>query len=207
MHPAQAFTLCWYHQSLYRSKKSLTNNAAGNDMKDARDHHTVRVLFALWPSSEIRESIVARREQLGRMSPRMVPAYNLHLTLLFLGNQQRAMLDELIAAASSINLPGFSLSLDRFGWFPRARVAWLGGEMVEAGRILVQALESTCSDLGMHFDERPWKPHVTLYRQVRKPPQWPPIQPLEWHVQEYVLVESIGGKPYNVMHRWKLGAS
>ncbi len=168
----------------------------------ARD---VRIFFALWPDQAVRSAIIKRREQLGRLSRRQVPDHNLHLTLLFLGNQRRAMLSELLAAVDDIQADGFVMLLDQFGWFPAARVAWLGGTAPDSASRLVELLNEASRQSGIHFRQGQWKPHITLFRQVHKQPDCGQPQPLSWPVSEFVLLESVSGQPYRILHRWQLG--
>lgn len=165
---------------------------------------TRRLFFALWPDSHVRNDIIRYRETLGPLSKRRVPDHNLHLTLLFLGNQPATVLKPLMDAVDGIRLSGFTQVLDCFGWFSRARVAWLGGDAPPAGLSLVQSLERVCGKLNIQFDRRPWKPHVTLFRQVRVQPEWPSLQPLQWPVEYFVLVESVPGQAYRILRRWTL---
>jgi len=155
-----------------------------------------RLFFALWPSSEIRTEIVRRRQAIDGLSRRRVPDHNLHLTLLFLGDQPADRVAEITDSARRLHAPGFELVLDRFGWFARARVAWLGGQAPAAGNALVADLTARVEALGLAFDRRPWAPHVTLFRKVAGRPELPGIEPLAWPVSRFVLIESVPGKPY-----------
>ncbi len=165
---------------------------------------TVRIFFALWPEEHIRDAIIDRRQQLGQLTRRKVPDHNLHLTLLFLGNQRRTVLPELKRAVDVIKADTFLLKLNEFGWFRMPRVAWLGGAAVEAGQRLVDALAATCTTLGMGYRQNPWNPHVTLYRQVQTKPVFPQPETIFWPVSSYVLLESIPNKPYKILYQWAL---
>lgn len=160
------------------------------------ESHRRRLFFALWPSSRIRAEIIGRRTQIQGCSGRAVPDHNLHLTLLFLGCQPADRLDEIIQTADEIRSACFNLALNRFGWFAGARVAWLGGPATDAAQELVSQLGERMRGLGLAFDQRPWVPHVTLFRKVREPPNFPSIQPVEWLADRFSLIESIPGKPY-----------
>ena len=168
---------------------------------------TRRLFFALWPDEAIRAGIVARRQRLGPLTRRRVPDHNLHLTLLFLGDQPPERVGEIEAAAGQVAGNQCTLVLDRFGWFPGAGVAWLGGEAPEALAQLADALRAALLPLGLRLDDRPFRPHVTLFRQVRQRPRFPAIEPLEWPVTAFVLVESKPGRPYEVLRRWALDGS
>ena len=171
-------------------------------MSEEKSHR--RLFFALWPSPSIRAGIVKRRKCVEGLSRRRVPDHNLHLTLLFLGDQPGDRLDEIVAAVESLHAVGFGILLDRFGWFARARVAWLGGDVPSAGRAVVAQLSARMTSLGLQFDDRSWTPHVTLFRQVRKRPAFPDIEPLDWPVDRFELVESVPGQAYAPLATFKL---
>ena len=166
-----------------------------------------RLFFALWPSPVVRAGIVERRQCIGGLSKRMVPDHNLHLTLLFLGDQPSDRLDEIVSAAEGAESAGFEVVLDHLGWFARARVAWLGGSPPDAGRRLVAELSTRMAALGLKFDDRPWAPHVTLFRRVRQRPEFPRVEPLAWPVDRFELIESVPGRPYQSLATFALDGS
>ncbi|MDZ7789429.1 MAG: RNA 2',3'-cyclic phosphodiesterase [Xanthomonadales bacterium] len=165
---------------------------------------TRRLFFALWPDDATRRGIIRRRELLGRISRRRVPDHNLHLTLVFLGDQPADRLQDFEALAGSLAGEACTLELTRFGWFPGARVLWLGGEAPRPLAGLQAALHRQILELGVSLDERPFRPHVTLFRRVGRPPDLLDPEPLPWPVRDFVLVESVPGAPYRVVGRWPL---
>lgn len=163
-----------------------------------------RIFFACWPDDSVRREIVARRRLIEGLSPRRVPDHNLHLTLLFLGDQPAESLPALLAGIDALSSTAFVLDLDRFGWFPGARVAWLGGPAPDAARELVALLSDHCHARGIRFDPRRFHPHVTLFRKVERRPSFPPAPPLAWSVTAFALIESIPSRPYQVLRTWPL---
>jgi len=163
-----------------------------------------RLFFALWPGEKLREEIIERRERLGALSRRRVPDHNLHLTLLFLGDQPAERLDDIETAAVGVSASPCELVLDRFGWFAGARVVWLGGEPPDPLRALHSALSGRMSALGLAVDERAFRPHVTLFRKVAPRPELPEVTPLRWPVRDFALIESISGHPYQVLRTYSL---
>ena len=165
---------------------------------------TRRLFFALWPDPDIRSAIAQRQDALGRLSRRRVPEDNLHATLLFLGDVRADLVEPIAAAAGDVRGAPFEMVLDRFGWFARARVVWLGGPAPAAGKGLVAELAGAMAGIGVRADRRPWVPHVTLFRKVGGRPALPEPDPIHWQVEECALVESVPGRPYQVLRTWRL---
>jgi len=145
-----------------------------------------------------------RRRLIAGTSRRQVPDHNLHLTLLFLGNQPAGRLAAICSAADSVRNAGFMLHLDRFGWFSGARVAWLGGAANEPSAKLVDDLASLMRQLGLRFEHRAFVPHITLFRQVARQPVFPEPPPVAWSIDGFSLIESIPSRPYQVLRTWPL---
>lgn len=169
-----------------------------------------RLFFALWPDERLRAELLAWRQRLGQPG-RLVPDHNLHLTLAFLGNQPEEGLADLLTQADSIQAAQTiqaaappALVLDRFGWFPHAQVLWLGGQANPALQDFQQRLSQAMTALGIRLDARPWRPHITLFRKVADRPVLPAAEARHWPPQEFVLVESLPGRPYEILQRWPL---
>lgn len=99
----------------------------------------------------------------------------LHLTLAFLGALPANRVDELITSVESAanEWTPFELAFGRLSGFPsldRARVAWLD---LRAGReAVVEAAATVRSELrsaGLPYDDRPFRPHLTVARARRGP--------------------------------------
>jgi len=83
-----------------------------------------RLFLALWPGD-------AERRQLAELAAavagrRRVRDANLHLTLVFLGATDAARLAAYEAALTDLAVPSLELILDRYGYWPRPRILWLG---------------------------------------------------------------------------------
>lgn len=137
-------------------------------------------------------------------------APNVHLTLVFLGNVAVTRLDELRAVAGRVSGSSFSMTLDRLGWWRHNRVAWAAPqETPQALQGLVAQLQAGLRNAGFTFDDRPvFAPHVTLLRNARcEGVEMPPLVPLVWAVDAFVLVKSATtdvGATYEVIGRWSL---
>ena len=153
-----------------------------------------RYFVAAWPDADLRRHLVELQSAEGWRG-KAVPPERLHLTLAFIGAVPADRLAALSDAVSCDGWPSDALLLDRVGWFPRARVGWLGSRQrpTEAWSTAVSALHASIRAAGFHVDRRPWVPHVTLYRHLRKPPPKMSVEPWSWRPQGAQLVASIDG--------------
>ena len=146
-------------------------------------------------------------EVAGRTGGRATPAGKIHLTLAFLGEVATERAADLVAVAGSLRALPFALSFDTLGWFRGARVAWTGcsrpaPELLE----LQQSLGAGLRERGFVLEDRPFAPHVTLARKIRRsvPPSATP--PIGWPAREIALVQSGEGTGrYTTVGRWALG--
>lgn len=131
-------------------------------------------LFAAIPLPEpIRERLTML--QSGLQGARWVKPENIHLTLRFIGDVPEDMADEIGAALSGIEAPGFSLALDGVGsfkWGDRPNAVWAGVEKSEPLMHLQARVESTLVRAGLTAATRKFMPHATLARlKHAKPPR------------------------------------
>ena len=132
-----------------------------------------------------------------------------HITLAFLGNVPVDDIPRLLKLADRMAFPACSLTLDVSGRFKRARVGWLGctevpGLLLEFQALLVSRLGAG----GFETDSRHWKPHITLYRNLRKPCANIDIEAVRWELEGFCLMQSLqdrNGVSYRSIGRWKTG--
>lgn len=169
----------------------------------ARKH---RLFFALVPDAAVRRQVHELQQQLAG-SGRAVAAANLHVTLAFLGMHEAAVIPEVCAIAARLEFPRCRVVLDRLGQFGRGRVLWLGaGTVPQPLHEFQLALVNALTAAGIGHDPKPWKFHLTLYRRLRKPP--PTLGPvaIEWPLNGFELIESVGSKngvEYRSIAKWK----
>jgi len=106
---------------------------------------------------------------------RWVVAENLHLTLAFLGETAASALPGIEAALAGRLLTSAPIAarFERAGCFPDrgpARVAWLGLEPARELEALAAATREALVAAAVAFDDKPFRPHVTL---ARCEPPWP----------------------------------
>lgn len=166
-----------------------------------------RLFFALWPDDEVRH--VLHHWQVRNLpgTARWTHRADLHMTLHFLGQVGEDRLDTLRALGATLARPSFELVLDRIGHFPRPQVLWVGPSAApdELGA-LYGALAEGLRASGFAVEARPFHPHVTLARKVRRAPASAALDPLTWPVRELVLAESRGDEVphYHPIGRWPL---
>lgn len=156
----------------------------------------------------MRQEIVAlARDLLPPGTGRVVAMENLHITLVFLGALNAAAWQCVEQVAAGMRGEPFSMVLDRFGYWPKPRVLWLGSSQVaDALLLLVQALQTGVVACGVTADNRPYQPHVTLLRDARRLPALE-VRPITWHAKSFCLVESVSGPngvSYRVLRSWDL---
>ncbi|MEE8320863.1 MAG: RNA 2',3'-cyclic phosphodiesterase [Gammaproteobacteria bacterium] len=168
-----------------------------------------RLFFALWPDHETRERIAAVSKMLPEKCGRRVPAANLHITLVFLGNIDEQQCRDVQQAASEISSRSFTLKLDRAGKWSRSKVIWLAHTTIpEELTSLVAELNESAINCRIQIENRPYRPHVTLARKVRGPVPPLDIEPFEWAIKSFALVQSETlpqGAQYAVIQNWPLG--
>ncbi len=166
-----------------------------------------RLFFALWPDDLTRSKLAATLASLPALSGRPVPLRNLHITLVFLGDITNEQQQQLIAEAPSVQAPPFDLVLSQLGCWPQASVAWLEPEAVPPPLPdLVRQLGTVCEQAGLTPDGRPYQPHLTIARKIKRVPA-ANIAPIHWQIREFALIESVRdrtGSEYRPLAHWPL---
>ena len=141
----------------------------------------------------------------------IVPARNLHVTLVFLGSVDPAAAATARSVAGSIRAPAFDLVFDRLEIWPRQHVLCLApAQPAEALHDLAIELREALRSAGFELERRPFRAHVTLARKVRRPRICEPVVLPPWEVREFALVKSVTapeGSHYEVLERWSLQAA
>lgn len=169
---------------------------------------TQRLFFALWPDPEMQERLSNTAAALLPDLGRRVRAENLHATLVFLGGTNRDQRLCVEAVADGIRGAAFDLRFDRFGYFRRPQVAWLGCTATPPALTrLVAALGGGCDACGFPPENRRYEVHLTIARHVPRDPGRPPIMAVDWPVDRFALVESVSGEDgvrYTPLRFWAL---
>jgi 2'-5' RNA ligase len=150
--------------------------------------HEHRLFFALWPDDAEREAMAAAARRLFPLSGRPVAAADLHVTLAFVGGVDVARVAKFLALEHT--LPAIPLAFDALEHWTKPRVLVAAASQTPAAlQRAVDGLWHRLDRLGIARETRPFRPHVTLARDVRQPRNaaWPPVC---WHARSVRLIES-----------------
>src|SRR5262249_56354335 len=88
---------------------------------------TARLFFAVWPTPAVQLALHnVAREALIECGGRAVAARNIHLTLAFLGDVERAWLHDLERIAAGIIVSQCEITVDRVGYWRPNRILSAG---------------------------------------------------------------------------------
>jgi len=140
---------------------------------------------------------------------RVVATDNIHLTLLFLGSLPHERIDDLRAIGASLRADHFRLELTRAGCWKRSQVGWVAPENVPASLdLLVSQLRDLVTRACIPFDDKPFRPHVTLIRRANCGAELaPPGIRLACLVDRFALVRSRTlqtGPVYSTIDEWPM---
>ncbi|MDH5255099.1 MAG: RNA 2',3'-cyclic phosphodiesterase [Gammaproteobacteria bacterium] len=160
---------------------------------------TRRLFFAFWPDERIREALEAARNRIFPLSGRPVALAGLHVTAAFLGAVSEARLPALLALCGPV--PRLTITFDRLEHWPKPRVLVAATtHLPDDLRDLVDGLWLRLDRLGFARETRPFRPHVTLARDVRSVRAGLRWDPLPWPVDRLALIESVPA-PDGVIYR------
>lgn len=94
---------------------------------------------------------------------RWTPLHQLHLTLVFIGEQPQDRMDEIIDTIAEISFPEQSITITGSGYF-KSGIAWLGVQETPELLALQRKLYRALSNIGVVLENRRFKPHITLAR-------------------------------------------
>jgi 2'-5' RNA ligase len=182
-------------------------------MSHPSDDPTVRVFFALWPSDAERGALAAWQKPLQHLcGGRAMRGDTLHNTLVFVGDVGQSRLEALRLAAQEVSAAGFELCFDAARYWGHNHIVYAApGEAPQQLAQLVSDLEQRLMTHRFKFDQRVYKPHVTLLRNAR----WtdaplPEMEPVRWQAGDFALVQSVlqeGLATYSVLARFALSKS
>ncbi len=185
---------------------------------------TIRSFVAIELPQALKEQIEAYQKDLKPYTRhvRWVKPGALHITLKFLGEQKKALIDRVQQNLQSVSgaFRPFALTVNQFGAFPgkrNPRVFWLGikSEPMQALFDVFHFLENNLQGLGFAKETRRFSPHLTLAR-VKQPQRFEelwsfvqshPFEPFRFEVREIVLMQSFlkpQGAEYRPIEKYML---
>jgi RNA 2',3'-cyclic 3'-phosphodiesterase len=172
------------------------------------DSRNLKLFFALWPAEGVRRALWQTGGILHQVwNGRRMKPDTLHMTLVFLGETPVSRLEELKGLAGRIQGRQFDLAIKHAACWRHNKVGFLSPQDTPPALAqLVYGLEESLEAAGIEFEQRPYKPHITLLRNTRCTSQVP-FEPIHWSPEEFVLVASSStdhGQIYQLLGRWKL---
>lgn len=167
-----------------------------------------RLFFALWPDAARRSALAAWQPPLRELcgGSAMQPE-TWHATLVFLGAVAEQRMESLLLAAQETAVRRFELQLTTAHYWGHNHIVYAAPEATPPALAeLVRELEHNLRRHRFPFEDRPYKPHVTLLRHARWSDEpLPPMPAVCWPVGGFALVQSIGdaqGPHYEVLARF-----
>lgn len=161
----------------------------------------VRAFFGLLVPEPQRAELARFIAACAQVAPefRWTPKENLHLTIRFVGNVERALVEAVADSLAQRQLAAFDMELGDVGSFGRrraAQVVWLGLRAgAEGATALAAQVEEECVRAGLPAESRPYQAHLTLARarsrggaRLQELPAMPRVTP--WRADELVLYSS-----------------
>ena len=141
-------------------------------MGSGRQAQALRLFFALWPDDRLRNRLAAAAAPaLAQVAGIPVPPGNLHVTLVFLGRTPASMLVSLMELGGQGPWPSVALEFGRVEFWAKPKVlVAMPRTTPEAGKAIVERLWTGLEPLGFLREARPWRPHLTIARRIRRPP-------------------------------------
>jgi RNA 2',3'-cyclic 3'-phosphodiesterase len=169
----------------------------------------MRLFFALWPTDELRTELAPiRLEVLRHCGGRPSLPLTLHMTLVYVGRVPEPQVGELMAIGDGILQPAFDYQMDFAACFGKAGVAWLGAQNIPVSLMELQAtLQKSVHDAGFAIDQREFRPHVTVARNIHNFVEPWAVSPVTWHVNRFSLVAANtvpNGVRYESLRDWPL---
>lgn len=164
-------------------------------MNQMTDNLTDRCFLSLKFSTEQQQLLQHYQQPELSADAKWHPINNLHLTLVFLGQQTLANQQLLWSESLELlhQLPPFELCFNQLSQFRQAKVLYLG---VSQPPEALMALQQQLQQLALPFLHAPvpedFLPHVTLARKFQSAAVFPmPVQPLQLLCTEVALYHSI----------------
>ncbi|HBZ30677.1 MAG TPA: RNA 2',3'-cyclic phosphodiesterase [Nitrosomonas sp.] len=177
------------------------------------DHHKpARLFFAIQPANTIQKQLGSlAKKQAIKWGGRNIKPENVHLTLLFLGKTETDKINALRTTVTNITGKRFDLAIRETRFWKRNQIIYAHADNYPPELFaLVDAIKNTLRNAGFEFDNRAYKPHITLVRKATHHIPAVIQQPIQWPVKEWLLMQSKQthqGVRYITLDRWRLTES
>lgn len=149
-----------------------------------------RLFLAFWPDEFQLEKLHELQCEYMGWGKEVHPE-NFHVTLLFLGNIPYNVSDHLVQCLQDIAIQPFRMRLDRLGYFDKTKIFWVGPtNPPHELENLYKSARNCAQQCGISKLSKRYVPHVSLLRNCEVPITNPNFSPIDWHVEEFHLVES-----------------
>ncbi|MEJ2603829.1 MAG: RNA 2',3'-cyclic phosphodiesterase [Gammaproteobacteria bacterium] len=172
------------------------------------DTDTERLFIGLWPDSALRarvDELAAPAVRKARARP--VPADNLHVTVVFIGNWPVAAREQAEMVVDALDIPDEDLVFDRIVRWRKAKVVALVTDQIpDALAAWQRDIAAGLAAAGWTPEPRPWRPHVTVGRKAEGALRKTLEEPLVWPCRQVALVRSEndgGGSVYRPLRVWE----
>ncbi|MBV2128542.1 RNA 2',3'-cyclic phosphodiesterase [Arsukibacterium indicum] len=168
-----------------------------------------RLFFSLKFSDTQQQQLLAYQQQALNLCPeaKAVASDNLHLTLFFLGEVDAQQQQRLIAAASQIDSPAFTLTLDYLACFAKPDILYFAPSQIPTALTdLQRQVAALCKAEGFNDIHDKYRPHVTLARHGSYDGTLA-VPPLTLTISEFALYQSAqcdGSLQYKPLQRFSL---
>lgn len=156
------------------------------------DKTAIRVFFAACPPYRICKQLIHQAEMLQpACGGHHVKIPNIHLTLAFLGNIFLNRIDVLRKIMQTLTAQAFDLTFDEICYWKHHQVIFARPERSPPELLsLVSLLKTALGTTGFGFDNRTYKPHITLIRKTNPVTVTRLNEPVHWYVSEWSLLQS-----------------
>lgn len=173
----------------------------------AEPRRPARVFFALWPAAPVAKRLHALGGEAHAVCDgRRMRRETLHITLAFIGDVAQERLPALFAVGDRVGAEAFTLVLDRLASWRHNRIVWAGAhETPRPLAALVGRLNAELAAAGFPVEQRSFAAHVTLLRNARATLPERAVEPIEWRVDGFALMQSQrreDGAHYTPIRQW-----
>lgn len=184
----------------------------GREFRPREGRRPPRYFFALLPDAEARLRIDSLAGELSarlRASGQLRGPDKYHVTLRGIAVPDGPFGQSIAMArtvAKAVGKTSFAVKFDQaasFGKPPNYAFSLMAREDLPGVNGLSAALLDALRRAGLKVDKSSFQPHVTLFydRKRREPIDVPELR---WTVREFLLIESIDRRPYQILDSWPL---